>query len=149
MVMVDIDSSGILIEPLKSRKDTNINKAYTNLMQYLKTGIQPRKHVLDNEVSQAMKDLIKNTYNMELENFKSIFLSILAGTADNFPLQIWDKFLLQAEISINFLRQSNATPIIPAYAHLNGPFDNNKRPLAPLGCNMQGHEKTDTSRTWA
>lgn len=34
MVMVDIYSSGILIEPLKSRKDTNINKAYTNLMQY-------------------------------------------------------------------------------------------------------------------
>eukprot|EP00804_Cyclotella_cryptica_P028234 CCRYP_014586-RA/>CCRYP_014586-RA protein AED:0.41 eAED:0.41 QI:0/0/0/1/0/0.5/2/0/241 len=95
-----------------------------------------------------MKDLITNKYRMAYElvppgchrrnaaevairNFKAHFLSILAGTADDFPLRFWDKLLPQAEITINLLRQSNATPTVSAYAHLNGPFDYNKMPLAP------------------
>jgi hypothetical protein len=34
------------------------------------------------------------------------------------------------------LHQSNATPTMPADAHLNGPFDYNKMPLAPMGCKV-------------
>jgi hypothetical protein len=47
------------------------------------------------------------------------------------------------------LRQSNATPTVSAYAHLSGPFDYNKMPLAPMGCEVQIHEKTDKRGTWA
>ena len=36
-----------------------------------------------------------------------------------------------------------------AYAHLSGPFDYNKMPLAPMGCEAQVHEKTDKRSTWA
>ena len=36
-----------------------------------------------------------------------------------------------------------------AYAHLSGPFDYNKMPLAPMGCAVQMHEKTDKRGTWA
>jgi hypothetical protein len=86
---------------------------------------------------------------LQCRNFKAHFLSILAGTADDFPLQLWDKLLPQAEITVNLLRQSNATPTISAYAHMNGPFDYNKMPLAPLGCNVQVHEKSDKRGTWA
>ena len=74
-----------------------------------------------------MKDLVKNKYKMEYElippgchrcnaaevaiqNFKAHFLSISAGVADDFPIRLWDKILPQAEITINLLRQSNATP---------------------------------------
>eukprot|EP00956_Cyclotella_meneghiniana_P040761 scaffold204570_cov36-Cyclotella_meneghiniana.AAC.1 len=81
-------------------------------------------------------------------NFKAHFLSILAGTTEDFPLQLWDKWLPQAEITVNLLRQSNATPDISAYAHMNGPFDYNKMPLAPLRCNVQVHEKADKRGTW-
>ena len=167
MVMVDIDSSGILVEPLKSRKDAELHRAYTSLMTRLnRAGIFPKKHVLDNEISQAMKDYVRDEYKMTVElvppgchrrnaaevairNFKAHFLSILAGTADDFPLQLWDKLLPQAEITVNLLRQSNATPNISAYAHMNGPFDYNKMPLAPLECNVQVHEKADRRGTWA
>ena len=56
MVMVDIDSSGILVEPTKSRKDAEMTRSYTALMLRLKrANIAPRKHVLDNEISTAMK----------------------------------------------------------------------------------------------
>jgi hypothetical protein len=113
-----------------------------------------------------MKDYVRDKYNMTVElvppgchqqnaaevairNFKAHFLSILAGTAEDITLQLWDKLLSQAEITVNLLRQSNATPTISAYAHMNGPFDYNKMLLAPFGCNVQVHEKADKSGTWA
>jgi len=68
MVLVDIDSSGILVKPLKSRKDTELTRAYRTLMIRLKrAGIMPKKHVLDNEISKVMKSLIRDEYKMEYE----------------------------------------------------------------------------------
>ena len=75
----------------------------------------------------------RNAAEVAIQNFKAHFLSILAGTADNFPMQLWDRLLSQADITVNLLRQSNATPTVSAYAHLSGPFDYNKMPLAPIG----------------
>jgi hypothetical protein len=64
------------------------------------------------------------------------------------------------EIILNLLQQSNSTPNVSAYAHLSGPFDYNKMPLAPMGCaaqirlvNLKGHisvlagEKRPTGQT--
>jgi hypothetical protein len=55
----------------------------------------------------------------------------------------------QTKITINLIQQSNATPNVSACAHLSGPFDYNKMPLAPMGCNAQVHEKTNKHGTWA
>ena len=77
------------------------------------------------------------------------WISMLAGTADDFPPSLWDRLLPQAEITVHLLRQSNATPTVSAYAHLTGPFDYNKMPLAPMGCAVQVHEKTNKRGTWA
>ena len=113
-----------------------------------------------------MKKLIRNKYKMELElvppgchrqnaaevaicNFKAHFLSIIAGTNPDFQLQLWDCLLPQAEITLNLLRQANANPKLSAYAYLNGPFDYNKMPSAPMGCKVQIHEKSDNRGTWA
>jgi len=81
-------------------------------------------------------------------NFKAHFLSILAGVADDFPPSLWDRLLPQTEITINLIRQSNATPNVSAYAHLSGPFVYNKMPLAPMGCEAQVHEKINKCGTW-
>ena len=78
-----------------------------------------------------------------IHNFKSHFLSVLAGVADDFPQNLWDRLLPQTEITLNLIWQSNAMPTISAYAHLSGPFDYNKMPLAPMGCEAQIHKKTD------
>ena len=64
--------------------------------------------------------------------------------AEDFPENLWDRLLPQTEITLNLLRQSNATPNVSAYAHLSGPFDYNKMPLAPMGCAAQIH-KNQTS----
>jgi len=119
MVMVEIDSNAILVEPMKSRKDAEMIRAYDALLLRLKlAGIVPKKHVLDNEVSENMKTHIRDTckLNMELvppgchrrnaaevaiRNFKAHFLSVLAGVADDFPPSLWDRLLPQTEITVN------------------------------------------------
>ena len=95
---------------------------------------------MDNGVSKALKQIIqkelkmkiellpqskhrRNAAEVEIRNFKSHFLSVLAGTAQNFPSSLRDRILPQDEIKINLLRKSNATPNVPSYAHLIGPFE--------------------------
>ena len=70
----------------------------------------PRKHILENEVSEALKTIIQDEYRMHLElvqpgthsrnaaevairNFKAHFLSILAGNAPDFPPSLWNRLL--------------------------------------------------------
>ena len=59
-----------------------------------------------------------------------------------------DRLLTQMEITLNLLQQSNATPNVSAYAHLSGPFNYNKIPLAPMGFAAQIHKKADKRGTW-
>jgi hypothetical protein len=142
-------------------------RAYNTLLLQLKrAGIAPKKHILDNEVSENMKNHIcdrckldiklvppgchrRNAAKVAIHNFKAHFLSVLAGVADYFPPNLWDRLLPQTKIMINLIWQSNAPSNLYAYAHLNGPFDYNKMPLTPMGCEAQVHEKTDKRRILA
>ncbi len=68
MVMVEIDSNAILVEPMKSRKDEEMIQAYDALLARLRqAGSTPRKHVLDNEVSDNMKHHIQVTCKLVME----------------------------------------------------------------------------------
>jgi hypothetical protein len=121
MVMVKINSITILVEPMKNRKDAKMIRAYNTLLLQLKwAGIVPKKHVLDNKVSENMKNHIFDTCKLDMElvppgchrrnaakvaicNFKAHFLSVLAGVADDFPPNLWDWLLPQTEITINLI----------------------------------------------
>ena len=91
----------------------------------------------------------RSAAEVAIRNFKAHFLSVLAGMAESFPLHLWDRLLPQTEITLNLPRQSNATSMVSAYTHLAGPFDYNKMPLAPMGWEVQIHEKTDKQGTWS
>jgi hypothetical protein len=68
MVMVEINSNAILVEPMKSRRDEEMIRAYDALLARLRqAGSRPRKHVLDNEVSDNMKHHIQVTCKLEME----------------------------------------------------------------------------------
>jgi hypothetical protein len=102
MVLVEIDSNAILVEPMKSRKDAEMIRAYDVLVQRLQqANIHPRKHVLDNEISENMKQHIKEKYKFDLEmvppgchrrnaakvairNFKSISSAYSLGRRSHF-----------------------------------------------------------------
>ena len=166
MVMVEIDSNTILVKKLKNRKDPDLTRAYHIMMLRLKqAGIIPKKHILDNKISEAIKLVIHDEYQMEMElvppgfhrrnvaeveirNTKAHFISVLAGTADDFTPSLWENILPQTETTLNLLRQSNATPNVSAYAHLCGTFDYNKTLLAPMGCAAKFHENTNKCSTW-
>jgi hypothetical protein len=96
-------------------------RAYNALLLQLKrSGIVPKKYVLDNEVSENMKNHVCDTFKLDMElvppgchrrnaakiaicNFKAHFLSILASVADNFPPNLWDWLLPQTKITINLI----------------------------------------------
>ena len=142
-----------------------MTKAYRTLLGRAKaTGLEVKKHVLNHECSNSMKELIRSECMLELvpphchrrniaeatiKNFKNHFISILTGTDPNFPLKLWDKLLPQTGLALNLLRQSNAAPTISAQAHLFGNVDFNRMPLAPMGCTVQIHEEASQRRTWA
>jgi len=68
MVMVEIDSNAILVKPISSRNNHELARAYRVLMTRLQhAGIVPKNHILDNEVSEAMKTIIKDEYKMAME----------------------------------------------------------------------------------
>jgi hypothetical protein len=68
MVMVEINSNAILVEPMKSCKEEEMIQAYNALLLRLKrAGIVPKKHILDNEVSENMKNHIRDTCKFDME----------------------------------------------------------------------------------
>ena len=81
----------------------------------------------------------RNIAEKAIQTFKSHFISILCGTAENFPLHLWDRLLPQAELTLNMLRQSKLVPKVSSYAHLYGQHDYNAHPLGPLGCAVEAH----------
>jgi hypothetical protein len=121
MVMVEIDSNTILVEPMKNRKDAKMIRAYNALLLQLKWASSiPKKHVLENKVSENMKSHICDTCKLDMElvppgchrhnaaevavhNFKAHFLSALAGVANNFSPNLWDRLFPQTEIMINLI----------------------------------------------
>ncbi|KAL7529670.1 hypothetical protein ACHAWF_003074 [Thalassiosira exigua] len=68
LVTVEIDSSAILIKPIKSRSDDELKRGYRSIKHSLnRANVFPKKHVVDNEVSEQMKDMIWDEFKMQLK----------------------------------------------------------------------------------
>ena len=87
----------------------------------------PKKHILENEVAEALKTIIKDEYKMQIEILPpgTHRRNSAEVAIRNFKAHL-DRLLPQAEITISLLRQSNETPNVLAYAHLSGPFNYKK-----------------------
>ncbi len=60
MIFYDYDSDAILAEPLKSRSESELVRAFTKLHQYLADrGLHTALHILDNECPKGLKAYIK------------------------------------------------------------------------------------------
>lgn len=166
MVLVNVDGNYIDAEPLKDHTEASLIKAYQALWSRLTASkvITPKMHVLDNEASTAFKTAIKANCDLQLvppdthrrnlaeraiQTFKCHFIAILPGVDEFFPMQLWDRLLPQAVLTLNLLRRANAKPSISAYEYVNGKFDYNKMPLAPMGCAVQIYESPNNRHTWA
>ena len=75
-----------------------------------------------------------NAAKCTIQMFKDHFISALATTDSEFPLQLWDRLTPQVENTLNLMRASRINPNMSAYEAIHGPYDWNRFPLAPLGC---------------
>ncbi len=65
------------------------------------------------------------------------------------PLQLWDEFLPQVELTLNMLCFSRQNPNKSANQEVYGSFDFNKTPLALLGTKALIYDDTASRASWA
>ena len=119
---------------------------------------------MDNEAPEEFKQAIReNKCTVELtpadlhhryaikraiQAFKSHFIGVLAGVADDFLIHQWDELVPQTIWTINLLRQLNVAPNICTYPYHHGQFNYNRMPLAPMSCAIQFHIKPTRQKSW-
>jgi hypothetical protein len=84
-----------------------------------------------------------------IRTFKEHFVAGLSSVDPDFLMQLWDRLLPQAEITLNLMRTSRLHPQLSATARFHGLIDYNKTAFAPPGCKIIEHEKPSQRRTWA
>jgi hypothetical protein len=165
LVVYDYDTNNVLTEPMKSRGDHGMVRAYNKLIQELVDhGFKPRLQHLDNECSSALRSLLnqhdihfqlapphvhhRNAAERAIQTFKNHFIAGICSVDPNFHLRLWDRLLPQATLTLNLLRQSRINPMVSAYVHLYGHYDFNQAPMAPPGTRFIAHEKPQQRASW-
>ncbi len=128
-------------------------------------GFKPRLNIMDNQVTKHIKTfLTKNDCKLQLvephnhrinaaehaiQTFKDAFIAALATTDSNFPLQLWDRIMLQNQDTLNLMQASRINPTKAAYELLNGPYNWDRYPLATLGCKAIVYKDGNSQGLWA
>jgi hypothetical protein len=160
------DLNAIIIRAMPSHTDASMVTAFTEVITTLKTGgYCPALNVMDNECSAAVEKYIRseqiniqlvpphnhrvNAAERAIATFKYHFIAALATVDMHCPLQLWDEFLLQVELTLHMLRFSQWNPNRSANQEVYGSFDFNKTPLAPLGTKALIYEDPASRASWA
>jgi hypothetical protein len=166
MVCYVYDCKYVKVIPMKSRSASEWVKAYDHIHQELTVkGFKPKLQTLDNKASAALKIFFtandveyklvpphfhrRNAAERAIQTFKEHFAAGLSSVDPTFPLNLWDRLLPQAEITLNLLRTSRLHPQLSAAAHFHGLVDYNKTAFATPGCKIIAHEKPVKRRTWS
>ncbi len=110
--------NAILVCAMPSKTDGAMIAAFTDILANLNArGFAPTLYVMDNECSKAVKAHIQNNHmdihlvpphnhsvnaaKRAIATFKEHFISTLSIVNRNCPLQLWDAFLPQVELTLN------------------------------------------------
>ena len=121
-VMYVYDCNVILTTATKNRSDKEMIRDFKSLTEDLKIrGIHPGFHFMDNEAYNALnltKITMKIKYQLvppinhrennaerEIQTFRNHFIAGLCSVDKYFHLQLWDRLLQKAKISLNLLRK--------------------------------------------
>jgi hypothetical protein len=158
MVCYVYDCKYVKFIPMKSRSASEWVKAYDHIHQELTVkGFKPKLQTLDNKAWAALKNFStandmeyqlvphhchrRNAAERAIRTFKEHFVAGISSVDPTFPLQLWDRLLPQAEITLNLLRTSRLHPQLSTAAHFHGLVDYNKTAFALPGCKIIAHEK--------
>ena len=120
---------------MRDSKDSSLVSAYQKLWARVtqKGTIKPKVHILDNEASALFKAEIRKNCDLQLvppdthrrnqaehaiQTFKAHFIAISAGADPTFPMNLWDRLLPQAVLTLNLLRKATAVPTVSAYQYI-------------------------------
>jgi hypothetical protein len=160
------DLNAIIIQAMPSCTNASMVQAFTEVISILKSdGYHLALNVMDNKCSTAVKKYIRSkAFNIQLvpphnhqanaakcaiATFKEHIISALATIDMLCPLQLWDEFLPQVELTLNMLRFSRRNPKKSANQEVYGSFAFNKTPLAPLGTNALVYNNPGAGTSWA
>ncbi len=164
--MYHYETNAIFATPIPGLDLQSILDSYKKNFEFLVSkGYTPKINVMDNQATKAIKSyltpqqcclqLVKpgnhrvNAAERAIQTFKNIFIGALGTTDVDFPIQLWDKLAPQVQDSINLLHRSQINPTKLAYKILEGPYDWNQYPLAPLGTKAVIYEDAGTRASWA
>ncbi len=164
-VLYHYESNSILAEPIKGLDDKTIFEAYKKFHLLLDKDYLVKLNVMDNQAMKYIKQFLTanecklqlvephnhrvNAAEQAIQTWKDAFISALATTDHDFPIQLWDRLTPQVMNTLNMLRASRVNPSISAYEALHGPYDWNRYPLAPLGCKAVIYKDGDVRGLWA
>jgi hypothetical protein len=143
LVVYYYETNAIMAVPIANFTDDAILKAFRQQFELLKSkGHKIRLNVMDNQACTVVKKYLttKECKNMLVEpnnhrvnaaeraiqTFKAHFISALATTDSDFPLQLWDCLTPQVEATLNMLRPSQTNPSMSAYKAVHNPYDWNR-----------------------
>jgi hypothetical protein len=118
------------------------NQANTVMKQYLTNKgcanmlVEPHNHRV-------------NAAERAIQTFKAHFISALATTDSDFPLQLWDCLTPQVVATLNMLRPARINTAMSTYEAIYSPYDWNWYPLAPPGCKAVIYEAPEVRGSWA
>lgn len=162
-VLYDYDSNTIHAEPIPSRTKHQILSAYKKVINLLEDrGFKSKLQRLNNEASGLLKDYMHSKgidfqltpagiHRRNLAERAIHFITGLCSTHPDFPLNLWDKLVPQAVLTLNLLRPSRTNPKLSGHAHLHdGLFDYNRTPMAPHGIKeVLLHERPEDRGSWS
>ena len=166
LIAYDYDSNSILLRPYKNKTaavlTATIAKVHDTLAQ---GGCRPLYHRLDNECPQEVKDYFNqrkvkyqlappndhrtNAAERAIRTAKNHLAAGWWSMDDNFPMYLWDKTIIQAELTLNLLRGSRCNPKLSAWEQLHGRYDFNSTPIAAPGIKVLAHEKAEKRASWS
>jgi hypothetical protein len=165
MVMYSHDTGYIHVETPASRSAADIVSCFERGIELFSRGKdKPIIERIDNECSKDFRAICKaltisielappgqhrtNAAERAIRTFKNHFIAILSTTDKQFPLELWDELVPQAEITLNLMRSCRFDPKISAFEAVRGPFDINKTPMAPGGTRVVVHVKPLIRASW-
>ena len=123
VVAYDYNSNSILMRPIKSRTANHITDAIADIHCTLtKGGCKPQFHRLNNECSQELKQWFEqhnvqyqlapphehhsNAVKRAIRTIKNHLAAGWWSMDPDFPMNLWDRTIPRAELTLNLLRQS-------------------------------------------
>jgi hypothetical protein len=166
LVVYHYKSNATLALPIANFADNTILATYQQQFKLLESkGHKIKVNVMDNQASKVIKKYLTtqqcnnllvesnnhrvNAAKRAIQTFKAHFISALATTDSNLPLQLWDWLTPQVEATLNMLRPSCNDPTMLAYEAVHSPYDWNCFPLAPPGCKAFIYEAPEAQGSWA